>query len=72
MKKLIAVLLCLVMVLSMSVAAFAENDFTFDKPITVVVPFKAGSATDNQLRLMQGDLEKALGKIGRASCRERV
>lgn len=61
MKKLIAVLLCLVMVLSMSVAAFAENDFTFDKPITVVVPFKAGSATDNQLRLMQGDLEKALG-----------
>lgn len=33
----------------------------FDGPITVVVPFKAGSATDNQIRLMQGKLEKALG-----------
>jgi len=35
--------------------------FAFDQAITVVVPFKAGSATDNQIRLMQSDLEEALG-----------
>lgn len=33
----------------------------FNGSITVVVPFKAGSATDNQIRLMQGKLEAALG-----------
>lgn len=41
--------------------ASSTEEFTFDQPITVIVPFKAGSATDNQLRLMQGDLEAALG-----------
>lgn len=39
----------------------ADDAFQFTQPITVVVPFKAGSATDNQIRLMQSDLEKALG-----------
>ena len=39
----------------------ANGEFTFTQPITVVVPFKAGSATDNQIRLMQSDLEDALG-----------
>lgn len=38
-----------------------EAGFTFDQPITVLVPFKAGSTTDTQIRLMQSELEKALG-----------
>lgn len=42
-------------------AVSSSGDFTFDKPITVVVPFKAGSATDNQIRLMQSELEDVLG-----------
>lgn len=42
-------------------SASGESAFSFDSPITVVVPFKAGSATDNQIRLMQSRLEKALG-----------
>ena len=44
-----------------SSAADGDQGFVFEDPITVVVPFKAGSATDNQLRLMQSDLEEALG-----------
>ena len=39
----------------------SNENFQFTQPITVVVPFKSGSATDNQLRLMQADLEEALG-----------
>lgn len=38
-----------------------NGTFVFEDPITVIVPFNAGSATDNQLRLMQADLEAALG-----------
>ena len=38
-----------------------DGEFKSTQPITVVVPFKAGSATDNQIRLMQSDLEDALG-----------
>lgn len=37
-----------------------NEGFSFTQPITVIVPFKAGSATDNQLRLMQSKLESAL------------
>lgn len=43
------------------VSGSSDQGFVFEEPITVVVPFKAGSATDNQLRLMQADLEEALG-----------
>lgn len=42
-------------------SASGDSAFSFDSPITVVLPFKAGSATDNQIRLMQSKLEKALG-----------
>ena len=47
---------------SASASASTESEgFTFEDDITVIVPFKAGSATDNQIRLMQADLEAALG-----------
>lgn len=73
MKKLFALLLALT--LALSAVACSKDDpqtsandnsndsgeFTFTEAITVVVPFKAGSATDNQIRLMQADLEKELG-----------
>lgn len=42
-------------------ASPSDEGFSFTQPITVIVPFKAGSATDNQLRLMQSKLEEALG-----------
>ena len=76
MKKLLSLALAAVMALSVaacsggasssSAAASSEGgsesgEFKFTQPITVVVPFKAGSATDNQMRLMQSKLEKALG-----------
>lgn len=77
MKKLLALVLACVMSLSMAACSSAPaasagsssaggsasggSAFSFDSPITVVVPFKAGSATDNQIRLMQSKLEKALG-----------
>lgn len=44
-----------------STAGSGDEGFVFEEPITVVVPFKAGSATDNKIRLMQSDLEEALG-----------
>lgn len=71
MKKLFAAALSLAMMLTMAACSnqaaptssgnVVDGEFVFDQPVTVVVPFKAGSATDNQLRLMQGDLEEALG-----------
>lgn len=68
MKKLLLVILACLMVLVMagcskksSEGGGSASGSIFTKPITVVVPFKAGSATDNQLRLMKVDLEKALG-----------
>ena len=74
MKKILSLVLSTAMVLTMaacsnssestsnpSSGSVANGEFQFAQPITVVVPFKAGSATDNQIRLMQGDLEDALG-----------
>lgn len=46
---------------STSGGSVSSEEFQFTQPINVIVPFKAGSATDNQIRLMQSDLEKALG-----------
>ena len=76
MKKLLSLALAAVMALSVaacsgsasssSAAASSESgsesgEFKFTQPVTVIVPFKAGSATDNQIRLMQSKLESALG-----------
>lgn len=74
MKKILSLVLSAAMVLTMAACSnsnepastpasgsTADGEFQFTQPITVVVPFKAGSATDNQIRLMQGDLEDALG-----------
>lgn len=75
MKKILALALACVMSLSMAACSSSpaastggsaasgsgDGSFAFTSPVTVVVPFKAGSATDNQIRLMQSKLEKALG-----------
>lgn len=71
MKKIVALLLALMLAFSAVACSEEEQttpdvstdsgEFTFTETITVVVPFKAGSATDNQIRLMQADLEKVLG-----------
>lgn len=76
MKKLLSLALAAVMALSVaacsggasssstatsSEAGSESGEFKFTQPVTVIVPFKAGSATDNQIRLIQSKLEKALG-----------
>lgn len=59
MKKSMLVLFAAIAVFF--AASSASADFSFSGPITVIVPFNAGSTTDSQLRLMQGALEKELG-----------
>ena len=58
MKKLLAILLALVMVCSLSAVAFADYP---DKPITAINPWGAGGGTDNCLRAFCAALEKQLG-----------
>ncbi len=59
MKKLLAVILALVMVCSLSVVAFADYP---DKGITAINPWGAGGGTDNCLRAFCAALEKQLGQ----------
>lgn len=58
MKKILAILLAVVMVCSLSAAAFAEYP---DKGITAINPWGAGGGTDNCLRAFCAALEKQLG-----------
>ncbi len=58
MKKFLAILLAMVMVCSLSAAAFAEYP---DKPILAINPWGAGGGTDNCLRAFCAALEKQLG-----------
>ena len=46
---------------SVSETAAAQEGFTFKEPVNVIVPFKAGGTSDQQIRLMQPYLEKDLG-----------
>ena len=39
----------------------AEGGFEFKEPVNVIVPFKAGGTSDQQIRIMQPYLEKELG-----------
>ncbi len=58
MKKFLAILLAMVMVCSLSAAAFADYP---DKPILAINPWGAGGGTDNCLRAFCAALEKQLG-----------
>lgn len=58
MKKFLAILLAVVMVCSLSAAAFADYP---DKGITAINPWGAGGGTDNCLRAFCAALEKQLG-----------
>ncbi len=58
MKKILAILLTLALVCSLSAAAFADYP---DKPITAINPWGAGGGTDNCLRAFCAALEKQLG-----------
>jgi len=58
MKKFLAILLAMVMVCSLSAAAFAEYP---EKGITAINPWGAGGGTDNCLRAFCAALEKQLG-----------
>ena len=58
MKKLLAILLAVVMVVCLSATAFADYP---DKGINVICPWGAGGGTDNCLRAFCAALEKQLG-----------
>lgn len=58
MKKLLAILLAVVMVVCLSATAFADYP---DKGISVICPWGAGGGTDNCLRAFCAALEKQLG-----------
>lgn len=59
-KTLTASALCALCTVACGMAAAAEGFPA--KPITIVVPYPAGSATDNLLRPLSVDLQKALGQ----------
>lgn len=58
MKRLAVFLIVQAVLLS---PGFAKDEYTFKSPVTVIIPFKAGSTTDLQVRFMQKPLEKKLG-----------
>ncbi len=60
MKKLIAVVLAVIMVLSISAAAFAEGDMP-EKDVSVICATNAGGAMDTAVRLLTPHLEEICG-----------
>ncbi len=56
----IALLLCLVLAVSFSTAAFAADKFP-NKPVSILVPFKPGGGADRAMRAFAPYLSKTLG-----------
>ena len=63
MKKIAsAALAAIAATVGLGAASAAELPWKPDKPITIVVPWSAGGATDQVTRVTAGDLEQALGQ----------
>jgi tripartite-type tricarboxylate transporter receptor subunit TctC len=43
-------------------ASFASAQFKFERPITIIVPWAAGGASDQTARVLAGEMEKTLGQ----------
>ena len=59
MKKIGILIVILSMVFS---AAFVSADWQPERPITLIVPWSAGGATDQTCRTLAGEMEKVLGQ----------
>lgn len=60
MKKIAVIFVALAMVLTLAAAAQAE--WKPERPITLIVPWSAGGATDQTCRTLAGEMEKVLGQ----------
>jgi len=61
-RKSLFFLFCLIMIFSFSCSIYAQEEWNPTKPITCIVPWAAGGATDQITRLCAGELEEALGQ----------
>ena len=62
MKKIGILIIILSMVFSVAVAS---ADWQPKRPITLIVPWSAGGATDQTCRTLAGEMEKVLGQKSR-------
>ena len=61
MKKLIALVLALMLVVSLGTCAFAETDWPNGKTVQMIIPFGAGGDTDLHCRVLTEMVAKELG-----------
>jgi len=62
LKKSVFLTICLILIFSFAITLEAQELWKPDKPITLIVPWSAGGATDQITRLSAGELEEALGQ----------
>lgn len=61
MKRFVSLIFIAMVITTLGFSQAAQGTYSFKSPITVIIPFKAGSTTDLQVRFMQKPLEKILG-----------
>jgi len=61
-RKILFFSICWIILFSISFTIFAQDEWKPTKPITCIVPWAAGGATDQITRLCAGELEEALGQ----------
>lgn len=62
LKKSLFLTICLILIFSFAITLDAQELWKPTKPITLIVPWSAGGATDQITRLCAGELEEALGQ----------
>jgi len=62
LKKSVFLTICLILIFSFAITLDAQELWKPSKPITLIVPWSAGGATDQITRLCAGELEEALGQ----------
>lgn len=62
LKKSLFLTICLILIFSFAITLDAQELWKPNKPITLIVPWSAGGATDQITRLCAGELEEALGQ----------
>jgi tripartite-type tricarboxylate transporter receptor subunit TctC len=62
LKKSVFLAICLILIFSCAITLDAQELWKPTKPVTLIVPWSAGGATDQITRLCAGELEEALGQ----------